>query len=411
MKKLPFLILLIPLVVLAQPGSDQDAVTRGRELHRDIFTLDTHCDTPLRMQRGGWDVGEYHDPTSRFSGKIDLPRMQNGNLDAEFFALFVAQKDCNPENYRNAFEKANQLLFKVQEMCQKYPGMIALTQTPEKAYENEKEGLLSAFMGIENGFALGHDLKHISYFFDRGVRYITLCHTRNNDICDSSTDGKGPEHDGLSEFGRQVVTEMNRLGMLVDVSHISDTSFYQVLDHSRAPVFASHSCCRALCNHPRNLSDEMIKALAAKGGVLQICFFSDYLRTPPPDPEREKALKALYTQYGPWDKMTDQDKRRQFRTEFMEIDSRYPRPLATVKDIVDHIEHVIKLVGIDYVGIGTDFDGGGGVTDCYDVSQMPNITLELLRRGYSNKDIEKIWGGNFMRVFRSATRTAQEWRI
>ncbi len=410
MKKSISLCWLIPLSMFIISSGDGDLETRARQWHKAIFTLDTHCDTPLHMQREDWDVGMHHDPNERGSGKIDLPRMENGNLDGEFFALFVAQKPCTPENYRQAFATINTLLTLVEKMCERYADKIALTRTPEQAFANEKKGLLSAFLGVENGFGLGHEIKNIAYFYDRGVRYITLCHTQNNDICDSSNDEKGPFHNGLSDFGREVIAEMNRIGMLVDVSHVSDSAFYQAIRYSRAPVFASHSCCRALCNNPRNLTDDMIRALAAKGGVVQICFFSEYLKHLPANPEREKALKQLEEKYGNWSEITDPEVRRKFGAEWTAINETYPRPMATVQDVADHIDHVVKLVGIDYVGIGTDFDGGGGVIGCSEVSQMPNLTVELVRRGYSKEDIEKIWGGNFMRVWRRAMAIAQEWK-
>ena len=231
--------------------------------------------------------------------------------------------------------------------------------------------------------------------YDLGVRYITLAHTRNNDICDSSTDSNGPEHDGLSSFGQEVVKEMNRIGMMIDVSHISDKAFYDVLDLSNVPVIASHSSCRALCETPRNLSDDMLLALKQNGGVIQICILSEYIKTPDPNPELEAALGALKEKYGDFRGLPD-DKKRLVRQETKAIQEKYEK-LATVKDVVDHIDHVIQVIGIEYVGIGTDFDGGGGVEGCKTVADVKNITIELLRRGYSKSDIAEIWGGNLMR--------------
>ncbi len=236
----------------------------------------------------------------------------------------------------------------------------------------------------------------------KGVRYITLCHIGDNDICDSSTDRSHPEDRGLSAFGRDVVRECNKVGMLIDVSHASDRSFFAILEASTAPVIASHSCARALCDNPRNLSDDMLKALAAKGGVMQMCFLSTYIRKPSPNPERDKALKAFEEKYDRPGMRDDEESRRRLHEEYDAIREKYPSEKATVADLVDHIDHVVKVVGIDYVGIGTDFDGGGGITGCDDVSGMIHVTEELLRRGYSEPDIAKIWSGNFMRVFRKA---------
>jgi membrane dipeptidase len=239
-----------------------------------------------------------------------------------------------------------------------------------------------------------------------GARYITLAHTKNNDICDSSTDPLGPENNGLTAFGAQVVKEMNRLGMIVDVSHVSDKSFYDVLKVTKAPVIASHSSCRALCGSPRNISDDMLLALKENGGVVQICILTSYLKTPEPNPEMDARIKELKEKYGEYSALTD-DVKKIVRKEFSDIKSKYEK-LATVKDIVDHIDHVVQVIGIDYVGIGSDFDGGGGVEGCRTVAEMKNITIEMLRRGYTKNDIKKIWGGNFMRVFRKVEGVAEK---
>ncbi len=378
------------------------------ELHRRMLTVDTHCDTPMMMVRPGWDVGVRHEPGLRESGKIDLVRMKEGGLDALFFGIYVAQGPRTPEGYAKAYERANQLIAAVHKMVKDYPHLVGLALQPEDAYRLKKEGKRAAFMGMENGYPLGLEVSRLKEFYDLGIRYVTLCHSQDNDICDSSTDRNEPEDKGLSAFGREVVRECNRLGIMVDVSHISDKSFWDVVSVSEAPVIASHSSCRALCQSPRNLSDEMIKALAKKGGVIQICFLSSYLRTPRPNPERDKALKDLEDKYGGnLRSIQDEAVRQKAMEEMAEIRRRFPADMATVKDVVDHIEHVIKLVGIDYVGIGTDFDGGGGVEGCNDVSEMYRVTVELLRRGYGEKEIAKIWGGNVMRVFNQVIETAR----
>jgi membrane dipeptidase len=240
----------------------------------------------------------------------------------------------------------------------------------------------------------------LKQYYDLGARYITLAHTKNNDICDSSTDPDGAENDGLSAFGMEVVKEMNRLGMMIDISHISDKSFFDVLRITNAPVLASHSSCRALCGSPRNLSDDMLLALKENGGVIQICILGNYLKTPDPNPEFDGKLNDLKNKYGDYNALSDSVK-KVVHKEYKAIQKAYEKP-ATVKDVVDHIDHVVQVIGIDYVGIGTDFDGGGGVDGCRSASEMKNITIELLRRGYSKKDITKIWGGNIMRVLGKA---------
>jgi len=379
---------------------------KARELHRKILTVDTHCDTAFSLLRKDWEIGERHDPALRASGKIDLPRMKEGGLDAEFFAAFVGQGPRTPEGYAKAKDGALKAVAAVRQMTETYATMIGLAVDPAGARRLKKEGRLTAFIGLENGYPVGRDLSLVGTFYDMGVRYITLCHSADNDICDSSTDRRNPEDEGLSDFGREVVAECNRLGMLVDVSHASDKSFFDVLAASRAPVFASHSSSRAVCDNPRNLTDDQLRALAAKGGVIQICFLGAYVRKPAVIPEREQAIKEMEARYGSLRDLRDESLREKAMAERDAINQKYPQARATVQDLVDHIDHVRKVVGIDYVGIGTDFDGGGGVLGCDDVSGMIHVTEELIRRGYTDREIEKIWGGNFFRVFEKAMAVA-----
>ena len=251
------------------------------------------------------------------------------------------------------------------------------------------------------------DINRVKEFYNRGVRYITLCHSSNNDICDSSSDKKGQEHNGLSEFGTEVVKEMNKLGMMIDVSHISDKSFYDVIKLSKAPVIASHSSVRSIAHHNRNMSDDMIKTLAKNGGVIQICLLDDYIKDPDTTTiyyQKRRELNLVFdTKY---DSMTDEAKKA-LRNEWKILKEKYPKTLPTVADCVDHIGYVKNLVGIDYVGIGSDFDGGGGLDGCADVSQFPNITAEMLERGYTEEEIRKVWGGNFFRVFAAVEKMAK----
>ncbi|HUW91835.1 MAG TPA: membrane dipeptidase, partial [Bacteroidales bacterium] len=246
----------------------------------------------------------------------------------------------------------------------------------------------------------------VKQYYDLGARYITLCHSANNDICDSSTDPAGPEHQGLSPFGEEVVREMNRIGMMIDVSHISDQSFYDVLEITTAPVIASHSSCRALCESPRNLNDEMLLALKKNGGIIQICILSEYLKQPEPNPELDEKMKELREKWKAKGTELTEAQQEQRWSEFSALREKYSK-LATVADAVNHIQHVVDVIGVDYVGIGSDFDGGGGIEGCSDVSMMKNITKELIRRGYSNEDIAKIWGGNVMRVMTAAESASE----
>lgn len=372
---------------------------RARDLHRRILTIDTHCDTPFNLLREDWSIGDRHDPKERGSGKVDLPRMREGGLDAIFFAAFVGQGPRTPEGYARAKERAVRAIDAVRNMTEEFSSEIGLALSPADARRLKREGLLAAFIGMENGYPLGRDISLVEFFFDKGVRYITLCHSSDNDICDSSTDRTDPEDNGLSDYGRRVVEECNRIGMMIDVSHASDRSFYDVLAVTRAPVIASHSSARAVCDHPRNLSDDMLRALARNGGVIQICFLSSYVRKPAPNPARDAALKEIEAKYGPFRAIQDESIRAQVRAEWEAVNREFPLDRATLSDVVDHIDHVRKVIGVDHVGIGTDFDGGGGVIGCDDASEMIHVTEELIRRGYTDEEIEKIWGGNILRVF------------
>jgi len=372
---------------------------KARELHKTMLTVDTHCDTAMSLLRTNWKIGDRHDPAERASGKIDLPRMKEGGLDAEFFAAFVGQGPLNPEAYIKAKDSALRAVAAVHKMTQDHASLIGLAVDPAGARRLKKEGKLTAFIGLENGYPIGRDLSLIKLFYDQGVRYITLCHSSDNDICDSATDRRNPEDKGLSDFGRQVVAECNRLGMIVDMSHASEKSFADVLAVTKAPIIASHSSARAVCDNPRNLTDDQLRALAKNGGVIQICFLGAYVKTPPVIPEREKAMRELEAKYGPVREIRDDAVRAKAMAERDAINKQYPQVRPTVADLVDHFDHVRKVVGIDYVGIGTDFDGGGGVVGCDDVSGMIHVTEELLRRGYTDREIAKIWGGNFFRVF------------
>lgn len=396
------LLIVISLIISVLSGcrnSEESLVRQADKIHSSILTLDTHCDTPMEFAEGNYDLGQEHK-----EGCVDFPRMIKGGLHAEFFAVFTAQGPRNDSTFNKVHDEAITILNEIHKNVEKNSSVAEIASTADDGYRIKREGKIAAYIGIENGYPIGRDISRIRQYYNLGARYITLAHTKNNDICDSSTDPKGPENNGLSSFGSEVVKEMNRLGMMVDVSHISDKSFYDVLKVTKAPVIASHSSCRALCGSPRNLSDDMLVALRENGGVIQICILSSYLKTPEPNPEMESRLNELRKKYGEYGTLPDSLK-KVVRKEYNDIQSRYEK-LATVKDIVDHIDHVVQVIGIDYVGIGSDFDGGGGVEGCRTAAEVKNITMELLRRGYSKSDIKKIWGANFMRVFRKVEELA-----
>ena len=393
-------LLLVTLFLTGCGNSEEQLVKRADKIHASILTVDTHCDTPMEFSDPGFDLG-----VRSVDGCVDFPKMVEGGLHAEFFVVFIGQGPRNDSTYNKARQKALEIFNAIHKNVEKNNSMAEIATTPDDAYRLKKEGKIAAFIGMENGYPIGKDITKIKQFYDLGARYITLAHTKNNDICDSSTDPAGAENDGLSTFGMKVVKEMNRIGMMVDISHISDKSFFDVLKVTKAPVIASHSSCRALCGSPRNLSDDMLLALKENGGVIQICMVGNFLKTPEPNPELDSRLKELKDKYGDFEALPDSIKKI-VNKEFKNILKTYEKP-ATVKDLVDHIDHVVQVIGIDYVGIGTDFDGGGGVDGCRSASDIKNITIELLRRGYSKSEIKKIWGGNLMRVFRKVEEIAK----
>ncbi|MBU2650522.1 MAG: dipeptidase [Bacteroidetes bacterium] len=385
---------LLSIMIVCFVSSCNNRHLSPEEIHNYVFTVDSHTDTPMWFIRSEFDFGQRHDPIKDRSC-VDIPRMEEGGLDAVFLAVFTSQGERTDEAYDKVYAFANRILDSIESTADKNAERTAIVTTPVEAYALEEEGRRALFIGVENGYPIGNDLSKIGMLYDRGARYITLCHTRNNQICDSSADTT--EHNGLSPFGEEVVKEMNRLGMMIDVSHISDSSFYDVIHLSTKPVIASHSCARAICDNPRNLTDDMLRSLAANGGVIQLCILSDYVKKPEPNPLRDSLRETVRTKFRGFEGLSDEEM-KQARKEWYAIDSIAPRKLATVKDAVDHIDHIVAVAGIDHVGIGTDFDGGGGLADCRDVSQLPSITKELVARGYSTKDIKKIWGENLMRV-------------
>jgi len=405
MKTISYLLTLVLVIFFFQSCQEGSNIEEKTErIHDQVLTIDTHTDSPLNLMRSDFDLGERHSyEDSRTC--LDYPRMKEGGLDAAFLAVFIGQRERTGNGNKLAKKKAIEIFNKIHESIDENQDLAGLALEADDAYELEKQNKRAVYIGLENGYPIGKDINNVERFYELGARYITLCHTSNNDICDSSTDSDGPEHNGLSEFGKKLVRRMNKMGMIIDVSHMSDKAFYDVIEISNTPVIASHSCARALCDHPRNLSDEMLRKLKENGGVIQICFMSDYLKEIKQDPARDSAYRALREKYDGFSDLTEEE-RAKARKEWYAINKKFPKKLAAVKDVVDHIDHVVETIGINYVGIGTDLDGGGRVEDCADVSQMKNVTKELIKRGYSEEEIKMIWGGNFIRVFREVQRNS-----
>ena len=389
---LAFICLISINTLSAQKNNSIEA--KAARIHKSAFTVDSHTDAPLNFSNKKFNVALDNTESLPYSC-VDFPRMRKGGLDAVFFAVFTSQGPRTAEGNTKVKAKAELIFDSIYAAVNRNSAISGIATTPDEAYKLVKKNKSVVFIGVENGYPIGNDISNVKHFYDRGARYITLCHTKNNDICTSSTDTANTT--GLTDFGTQVVKEMNRLGMMIDVSHASDQSFYDVLKLSKAPVLASHSCSRELCDNPRNLTDDMLRALAANNGVVQMCILSDYVKKPIPDPARDSARQAVRKKYNNFQDLSDAQW-TVASAELHSLDAKFPRKIASVSDVVDHIDHMVKIAGIDHVGIGTDFDGGGGVDGCKDVSQMGNITLELVKRGYSEKDIKKIWGGNLMRV-------------
>ena len=386
--------------------SESELIERALSIHKKVLTLDTHADTPLRMIEPGFSMSDRHDPNETGS-KVDYPRMIEGGLDAIFFAAFVAQDIRNDKGNFRAKNLCVQMIDSILSSIQQNSDVVGLALNPEDAYSLEKQGKRAIYIGIENGYPIGGDLSNIETYYKKGVRYITLVHSSNNDLADSATDPAGPEHNGISEFGSKVVKEMNRLGIMVDVSHGSDAVFYDAIKISKAPIIATHSNARSVTNHKRNMTDDMLKLIAKNGGVVQLTMLSNYLRDPVPNITAEKLKKELLSSIKPIDQMTTLEKET-MRKRLNEIDDKYPIAPANLKNVVDHIDHIVNVAGIDHVGIGCDFDGGGGIDGVFDVSQVMNITIELVKRGYNEDQIAKIWGGNLIRVFSEVQTIARK---
>lgn len=395
-----FISLLISSTLFSQKKAESNLEKKAAKIHQRTLTIDSHTDTPLRFLNSDFDIGKDNDHRS---SKVDLPKMKAGGLDAAFFAVFLGQRERNEEANIIAVAKAHEIFEAVKGEVARYPELAEIAFTPQDAINLKKKGKRAIFIGIENGYAIGNDISLINKYFEMGARYMTLCHSKNNDICDSANDSL--EHNGISKFGEEVVKEMNRVGMMIDVSHISDKSFFDVIKLSKTPVIASHSCSRTICDNPRNMTDEMLLKLKENGGVIQMCILSDYVKKIDQDSLRLQAQLALREKYKGFKNLSDEMYKKVI-AEWYAIDDVYPPKLANVEDVVDHIDYIVELIGIEHIGIGTDFDGGGGVFGCNNASEMGNITLELVKRGYSEEDIQKIWSGNLLRVFRRVMENA-----
>ncbi|MEZ4792819.1 MAG: dipeptidase [Gelidibacter sp.] len=424
MKNLLALLLLILTIVSCKNDSkpmnttatSQDSIAlieRAKAIHERVITLDTHCDINIKNFT---DTINY---TQNLESQVNLPKMKAGGLDVAWFIVYTGQDTLTDEGYKTAYKNAISKFDAIHRLCEVYaPNDIELATTSADVRRIIKSGKKVAMIGIENGYPIGTEIKNVDKFYNLGARYMSLAHNGHSQLSDSNT---GEEdgvwlHNGLSDFGKEVIKEMNRLGMMIDVSHPSKEAMRQMIELSKAPIIASHSSARALCDHSRNLDDEQLEWLKKNGGVVQTVAFSSYLNTDKHNKRAEAETKVkkeilesrnvAYLEREDLKKMSDEAREAYY--DVMDdiqpmVDKRLAEqkdlpPAVNVSDFVDHIEYLVKKIGIDHVGISSDFDGGGGIEGWKDASETFNVTLELVKRGYTEDEIAMLWSGNLLRV-------------
>jgi membrane dipeptidase len=389
------------LVAAAAAGilSADSIADRAHKLQFSSIVLDTHDDTTQRFFTNTFDIGKRNP-----DGHVDIPRMREGGMNAIFFSIWIDGRIMGPP----AVQKALDQIDAVRENVAKYPKDIVMARTAQDVRDAHAHGKIAALMGVEGGHMIGNDIRVVRIFADLGVRYMTLSHFYNDEWADSSTDK--PAHNGLTDFGKDVVREMNRQGIMVDISHVADKTFYDALEVSKAPLIASHSSCRALCDHVRDMSDDMIKALAAKGGVIQINYEKSFIDQAYKD-AYDKETGGVVQHLGELTKNCNNDEAcisREMAKMQQKLTAEGKLPHVSWERIVDHIDHAVKLVGADHVGLGSDFDGADMPEGMEDCSKLPKITEALLRKGYSDSDVRKILGENTLRVMEQAEKVSRE---
>ena len=377
-----------------------DLIREAARVHSVSRPLDAHTDVPLVLDRPGFDISSRRHPESPLS-QVDIPRMFEGGTAGIFFAVFTNQGPLTPEGYDYAFALAERIIGRIEELAGAQAAALARAFDPTDFHDINSSGRVAIFTGIENGWPIGTDLSRIERLHHLGARYLGLCHLEHNQLCDSSTGSSVALHGGLSPMGRDAVRECNRLGMLIDVSHASDEAARQAATVSRAPIVASHSNCKAVHDHPRNLPDDIIRLIASRGGVIHLTLCNPYVAQLPREHPWVTAM-AAYRDSGAGGHLPSDAELNEDWTEWESIYLEHPPPLSTITQFVDHVEHVIRIAGIDHVGFGSDFNGGGIISGCEDISRLPFVTAELVRRGYSERDLLKFWSGNTLRVLGGA---------
>jgi membrane dipeptidase len=419
---LAFVSLLVPAALLAE--TDAEFTARARALHEKVIVMDTHLDTPANLSRPNWDIMERHS-YEKDRSQVDYPRMVESGFDGGFWAIYTGQGPRTPEGLYAAKEAALNRAAQIRAMVEHHPAEFELAFTSEDAARIHAAGKRIVYQSIENSYPIGKDITLVKTFYDLGVRMMSPAHTSNNDLADSASDSSGPEWKGLSPLGKEWVAECNRLGIIIDLSHSADSVFDQVIEMSKTPIILSHSGPKGMNNHPRNIDDERLKKLAAKGGVIQINSLSGYLIQVPENPDRNAAMAQLFAKYGVQGGRGGRggaggggragggggrgaganlspEKMAEFQKEMADVQKKFPVKTATFEDFMAHVLYTIKLIGTDHVGFGADWDGGGGVEGMWDITGYPKVTERLLKAGYSEQEIANMWGGNVLRLLKAA---------
>ena len=425
MKHLKVLFFLFAIVACKEAkqetGKDDDVMSKAKEIHKRVMTLDTHVDI---------NVANFTDSinyTQKLKNQVNLPNMEEGGLDVAFFIVYTGQGDLTEEGYDKAYKNAMSKFDAIHKLTKEIaPERIGLAVNSKEARDIYASGKKVAMIGVENAYPLGTDISRVKQFYDLGARYMSLSHNGHSQFCDSNT-GEADNiwlHNGVSDLGKEVIKEMNKWGIMIDVSHPSKKSMKDMIELSKAPIIASHSSARALCNHSRNLDDEQLQWMKENGGVVQTVAFSSYVNTEKDKTykdELNKVVKQLAEAEGvemmTWAeaRKLDADKRDAFIANYRRLSKEAKTKMKTsevspvnVSDFVDHIDYLIKKIGIDHVGISSDFDGGGGVDGWNDASETLNVTLELVKRGYTEKQIAQLWNGNLLRVLDEVEKVAKD---
>lgn len=374
---------------------------QNQALHDHLLTLDSHIDTPIRLVMPGFNIMERHDASSDYS-QVDLPRMVDGGLDGGFWAIFTSQQELSAAGYAKAKRIALSRAKAILRLETDYPSYFAVAENVTDAYAIAAKGKKVVYLSIENAYPLGLDISNLREFYDLGVRMLGLVHTRNNQFADSSTDLDGPKWNGLSPLGIELVREANKLGIIVDASHAHDLALEQMISFSTTPVVLSHSGSKQVFDHPRNVTDRLLIKLKESGGLIQMNSLGGYLGHVHVPPERKEAFGSFVADINELEAKGRPMSYEEFKRRRRDIDHDYPRGVSKFSDYMDHFKHVLELLGPHHVGVGADWDGGGGVVGMMDISELPKVTEHLLRSGYTESDLERIWSGNLLRLLRIA---------